>query len=133
MKFGELTLDDLVDTGDISRAIPEADLRKILLLAAQSIVNDGPAPIFRIMLANGQLESPKSAVELKFEVGDIEFHEKFIVIEKLTSTLVSFSFLQRNFTMLDMRQSVLNFPFSSMQLQTADHKDANVKVHFCTR
>ena len=44
MDFGELTLDGLVDTGALSSAIPEADLRKIRLLAPQSIVKEGPAP-----------------------------------------------------------------------------------------
>ena len=83
MDFGELTLDGLVDTGALSSAIPEADLRKIRLLAPQSIVKEGPAPNFQIMVANGQLETPKSTVELKFEIGDIEFHEIFIFMEKL--------------------------------------------------
>ena len=126
MDFGELTLDGLIDTGALSSAIPDADLRKIRLLAPQSIVKEGPAPNFQIMVANGQLETPKSTVELKFEVGDIEFHEIFIVMEKLTSPLIGLSFLQRNNTILDMRQGVLNFPFFSMQLKTADHKYTNV-------
>ena len=104
MDFGELTLDGLVDTGALSSAIPEADLRKIRLLAPQSIIKEGPAPNFQIMVANGQLETPKSTVELKFEVGDINFHEIFIVMEKLTSPLIGLSFLQRNNTILDMRQ-----------------------------
>ena len=80
MDFRDLTLDGLIDTGAQSRAIPEADLRKIPLLAPQSIVKEGPAPSFQIMVANGDLENPKSTVELKFEVGDIEFHEIFIVM-----------------------------------------------------
>ena len=133
MDFGELTLDGLVDTGALSSAIPEADLRKIRLLAPQSIVKEGPAPGFQIMVANGQLETPKSTVELKFEVGDIEFHEIFIVMEKLTSPLIGLSFLQRNNTILDMRQGVLNFPFFSMQLKTADHKYTNVMEPICIR
>ena len=37
MDFGELTLDGIVDTGALSSAIPEADPRKIQLLAPQSI------------------------------------------------------------------------------------------------
>ena len=93
MDSGELTLDGLVDTGALSSAIPEADLRKIRLLAPQSIVKEGLAPNFQKMVANGQLETPKSTVELKFEVGDIEFHEIFIVMEKLTSPLIGLSFL----------------------------------------
>ena len=133
MDFGKLTLDGLVNTGVLSSAIPETDLRKIRLLAPQSIVKEGPAPNFQIMVANGQLETPKSTVELKFEVGDIEFHEIFIVMEKLTSPLIGLSFLQRNNTILDKRQGVLNFPFFSMQLKTADHKYTNLMEPICIR
>ena len=78
------------------------------------------------MVANGDLETPKSTVELKFEVGDIEFHEIFIVMEKLSSLIIGLMFLQRNHTVLDMRQGILNFPNFLMQLKTADHKYSNV-------
>ena len=133
MDFGELTLDGLVDTGALSSAIPEADLRKIRIFFPQSIVKEGPALNFQIMVANGQLETPKNTVELKFEVGDIEFHGIFIVMEKLTSPLIGLSFLQRNNTILDMRQGVLIFLFFSMQLKTADHKYTNVMEPICIR
>ena len=126
MDFEELTLDGLIDTGAHSSAKPEADLRKIRLLAPQSIVKEGPSPSFLIMVANGNLETLKSTVELKFEVGDIEFHEIFIVMEKLFSPIIGLMFLQRNHTVLDMRQGILNFPFFSMQLKTADLKYSNV-------
>ena len=56
--FDELTFDDFVDTGAQSSAIPETDLRKIRLLAPQSIVKEGPAPNIQIMVANGQLITP---------------------------------------------------------------------------
>ena len=54
-------------------------------------------------------------------------------MEKLTSPLIGLSFLQRNNTILDMRQGVLNFPFFSMQLKTADHKYTNVMEPICTQ
>ena len=78
------------------------------------------------MVAIGDLETPKSTVELKFEVGDIEFHEIFIVMEKLSSPIIGLRVLQRNHTVLDMRRGILNFPFVSMPLKTADHKYSNV-------
>ena len=126
MDFGELTIDSLIDTGALSSAIPEMDLRKIRLLSPQSVIWEGPPPNFQIMVANGQLETPKSTIELQFEVGDIEFHEIFIVMENLTGPIIGLMFLQRNHTVLDMRQGILNFPFFSMQLKTADHKYSNV-------
>ena len=102
LDFGELTLDGLVDTGALSSAILGAALCKIRLLAPQSIIKEVPAPNFQIMVAKGQLESPKSTVELKFEVGDNDLHEIFIVMEKLTSLLLGLLFLQRNNTILDI-------------------------------
>ena len=126
MDFGELNIDGLIDTGALSSAIPEMDLRKIRLLSPQSVIREGPPPNFQIMFANGQLETPKSTIELKFEVGDIEFHESFIVMENLTGPIFGLMILQRNHTVLDMRQGISNFPFFSMQLKTADHKHSNV-------
>ena len=133
MDFNELTLDGLVETGVPSSAIPEADLRKIRLLSPKSNNKEGPATNFQIMVANGQLGNPKSTVELKFEFGDIDFHEIFIVMEELTSPLYGLSFLQRNNINLDMRQGVLNYPFFSIQLKIADHKYTNVMESICIR
>ena len=107
MGFGELTIDGLVDTGALTSAIPESDLRKIKLLTTQSIIKEGPPPGFQIMVANEQLEKPKATLELKFEVGDIEFHEIFIVRDNLTGPIIGLMFLQRNHTELDMREEIL--------------------------
>ena len=42
MDFGELNIDWLKDTSVLSCAIPEADLRKIRLMAPDTILNEGP-------------------------------------------------------------------------------------------
>ena len=47
-------------------------------------------------------------------------------MEHLTGPIIGLLFLQRNHTVLDMRQGILNFPFFSMRLKTADHKYSNV-------
>ena len=120
MDFGELNFDGLIDTAALSSAIPEADLRKIRLLAPHTILNEGPQPQFQIMVANGQLEAPSAMVELQFEIGDNTFREKFIVMTNLTGPLIGLLFLQRNSTILDMRQGILNFPFFPMQLKNED-------------
>ena len=117
MGFKDLIIDGLIDTGVLSSAIPEADFRKIRLLAPHTKLNEGPPPEFQFMVANGQLKAPIATVELHFEVGDITFREKFIVMTNLTSPLIGLLFLQCNSTIIDMRQGILNFPFFSMQLK----------------
>ena len=81
-------------------------------------INSNPekgAPIFQLMIAKGQLECPKRTIELKFEVGDIEFDENFIVMENLTGPIIGL-----------LRQSIMNFPFFSMQLKSAEHQFSNI-------
>ena len=109
MDFGELTLDGLIDTGAHSSAIPEADLRKIRLLAPQSIVKEGPAPSFQIMVANGDLETPKSTVEFhdifarhRFDIG---MNEEFTV--KLTPKDDSPAYSQSLPTPINLKEDIL--------------------------
>ena len=111
MDFGELPIDGLIDIGALSSAIPEMDLRKIRLHSPQSVITEGLPPNFQIMVKNGQLENPRSTIELKLEVGEIEFHEIFIVMQNLTGHIIGLMFLQQNHTILDIRQRILNFRF----------------------
>ena len=81
MDFGELTIDGLIHTGALSSAIPEADLNKIRLLAPNLIIEESPPPDFHIIVAKGGIEHPVGTVTLQFEVGDILFKERFIVMK----------------------------------------------------
>ena len=47
-------------------------------------------------------------------------------MENLTGSIIGLMFLQRNHTVLDMRQGILNFPFFSMQHKTADYRYSKV-------
>ena len=69
------------------------------------------------MVANGQFEAPIATAELQFEVGDITFTEKIVVMTNLRSPLIGLLTLQRKSTFLEMRQKILDFPFFSMQLK----------------
>ena len=126
MDFGELNVDGFIDTGALSSAIPETYLREVRLLAPDTIINEGPPAEFQIMVANGQLGASTATVELQFEVSDIKFREKFILMTNFTSPLIGLLFLQRNSTILDVRQGILNFPFFSRQLKIEDRTYPNV-------
>ena len=78
------------------------------------------------MVANGKFEAPIATVELQFEVGEITFGEKFIVMTNHTSPLIGLLFLQRNSTIVVMRQEILDFPFFSMQLKNEHRTYPNV-------
>ena len=110
----------LTSVGALSSAITEADLRKFRLLAQHTLLNEGRLPQFQNLLANGHLEAPVATVEMQFEVGDITFREKFMVVTNLKSPLIGLLFLRRNCTILDIPQGILNFSFFSMQLKNEE-------------
>ena len=107
--FGELIIDGLIEKSALKTAISEADLRQIRWLAPQTISNEGPPPDLQIMLANGHLKTPDATVKIQFKVGDNTFKERSTVMTNLISPINGLLFLQRNNTILDMRQAVLNF------------------------
>ena len=81
MDFRETTINGLIDNGALFSAIPEMVFREISLPSPQSVIPEGPSPNFHPMLANWHLETAKSTFDLKFEVGDIDFHDIVIVME----------------------------------------------------
>ena len=91
MDFGEINIGGLIDTGDLSGAIPEANLRKIRLLAPHTLLNEGPPPEFQIMAANGQLKAPIATVDLQFEVDTLR-SEKNSLSGQTSPALWSVSF-----------------------------------------
>ena len=117
MDFEKLTLDGLIDTGALTSAISEQDLKKIKLIANEAIKDTGPPPNFQIMVANGQLEVPIGTVLLEFEVADFMLRENFIIMKNLPNPLIGLCFLRRNNAVFDVAQGILTFPYLSMQLK----------------
>ena len=102
--FGELNVDGLKNTGDVSSAILDVDLCKNRFLAPHTIINEGTPTEIQTMVANRQKEVPIATVELQFEIGNISLRKKIIVVTNLTSPLDGLFILKRNNTILDMRQ-----------------------------
>ena len=120
MDSGKITIESLIHLSSLTRVISKADVRKLRSLALQTIFNEGPSPEIQKTVMNGHLESPSATIILLFETGDILFKEHFIVMTILTSPKIELLLLQRNSTILDMRQRLLKFPFFSKQLKHSD-------------
>ena len=121
MGFGDLTIHGPSDTWALYSSFKEVDFEKIKQISPLKILKQGPPTAFQIIVANGQLETPIEPTELQFEVGDITFVERFIVIPKIAIPLIGLFFLQINDTVLDVRREILTFPSFSMQLKDANN------------
>ena len=114
-----LTVDALVDSGAFVSAIAQDDLDTIKQKAPNNILKIDDPPNFQIQVANGQLEKPLSTATLKFEIGDNSFAEHFVVMKKLTGSIIGLHFMRNNSVVIDMTHGLIHFPHLTMQVKTA--------------
>ena len=122
MDFGELNNDGLIDTAAKLSAVSEADLRKNRLLAPETFPNVGQLSGLQTMVMNGISKKPSATIENKFGVEVLLFEERFIVLPNITSSRNGLLFLQKDSTILDMRQGVLSFPHFLLQLKHGENR-----------
>ena len=93
MDFQDLTLDALIDSGALVNCISETDYNKILQMSPKDIVKELEPPLFKLQVANGDIETPTKTIILQFEIGDWNFKETFIVAKRLTGPILGLTFL----------------------------------------
>ena len=71
INFRDLNTGGLIDTGDLSSAIPGDHLCKLRLLAPHTKTNESFPSEFQIMVSNGQLEAPVATIGVQFEVSQV--------------------------------------------------------------
>ena len=60
----------LLDTGAIQSALSEAELRRILSAHPAALLQELPAPEFKVQIANGSIVPVRKQVLLRFFIGD---------------------------------------------------------------
>ena len=113
-----LTVDALVDSGSFVSAIAQDDFDTIKQKAPNNILGIDDPPNFQVQVANGQLEKPLSTVTLKFQIGDNTFAEHFVVMKKLTGTIIRLHFMRNNSVVTDTTHGLIQFPHLTMQVKT---------------
>ena len=114
-----LTVDALVDTGACVSAIAQVDLDTIKQKALNNFLKIDDPPNFQIKVANGQFEKPLSTAALKFEIGDNNFAEHFVVMKKSTGPKIGLHFMRNNSVVIDTTHGLIRFPHLTMQIETA--------------
>ena len=86
--------------------------------APNNILKIDDPPNFQIQVANGELEKPLSTGTLKIEIGDNNFTEHFVVMKKLTGSIIALHFMRNNSVVIDTTHGLIQFPHLTMQVKT---------------
>ena len=82
----------LLDTGAIQSAMSEAELRRILSAHPAALLEEYPAPDFKVQIANGSIVPVRKQVLLRFFVGGKVVEETFMILPTMGNVLIGMSF-----------------------------------------
>ena len=114
-----LTLDALSDSGAYVSAIAQIEMDRIKQQAPANIFEIVDPPNFQIQVANGQLGKPIKTAILKFDIGDNNFGECFVVMKNLTGPIIGLHFMRHNSVVIDTIHGLDHFPQLTMQAKNA--------------
>ena len=109
-----LTLNALVDSGAYFNASAQIDLDTIKQKTPHNILKIDDTAYFQIQVANGHLEKPLATATLKFEIGDNNFAEHFVVMKELTGPIIGLHFMRHNSAVIDTTHGLMHFPHLMM-------------------
>ena len=80
LQFREYENHGLLDTGAIRSAMSEDELRRILSAHPAALLEEYPAPDFKVQIANGSNVPVRKQVLLRFFIGGKVFEETFMTL-----------------------------------------------------
>ena len=125
LQFREYENFGLLDTGAIQSALSEAELRCILAAHPAALLQELPAPEFKVQTANGNIVPVKKQVLLRFFIGGKIFEETFMVLPTMGNVLIGMSFFKKYSVTLDLANNIVKFPDITLQLRSVNGKFKN--------
>ena len=120
LAFGNgLTKDALVDSRVYVSAIAQTELDRIKQQAPANIFKFDDPPTFQIQVANGRLEKPILTATLKFDIGDNNFAEHFVVMKNITGLIIELHFMGHISVVIEITHGLIHFPHLTMQAKNA--------------
>ena len=117
LQFREYENFGLLDTGAIQSALSEAELRRILTAHPAALLQELPAPEFKVQIANGNIVPVRKQVLLRFFIEGKIFEETFMVLPTMGNILIGMSFFKKYSVTLDLANNIVKFPDITLQFQ----------------
>ena len=117
LQFRQYENHGLLDTGAIRSAMSENELRRILSAHPAALLEEYPAPDFKVQIANGSIVPVRKQVLLRFFIGGKVFQETFMILPTMGNILIEMSFFKKYSVTLDLANNVVKFPDITLQLK----------------
>ena len=106
-------------------ALSEAELRRILSAHPAALLQELPAPEFKVQIANGNIVPVRKQLLLRFFIGGKVFEETFMILPTMGNVLIGKSFFKKYSVIFDLANNIVKFPDITLQLRSVNEKFKN--------
>ena len=85
-------------------------------------------PNFQLQVANDQLEKLSATATFKFEIADISFAGHFVVMDKVTGSVIGSHFMGNNSVVTETTHSLIYFPHLTMRVKIASSEKTSAQA-----
>ena len=117
LQFRQYENHGLLDTGAIQSAMSEDELRRITAAHPAALLEEYPAPDFKVQVAKGSIVPVRKQVLLRFFIGVKIFEETFMILLTMGNILIGMSFFKKYSVTLDLANNVVKLPDITLQLK----------------
>ena len=117
LQFRQYKNHGLLDTGAIRSAMSEDELRRLLSAHPAALLEEYPAPDFKVQIANGSIVPVLKQVLLRFFIGSKVFEETFMILSTMGNILIGMSFFKKYSVTPDLANNVVKFLDITLQLK----------------
>ena len=117
LQFRQYKNHGLLDTGAIRSAMSEDELRRLLSAHPAALLEEYPAPDFKVQIANGSIVPVRKQVLLRFFIGGKVFEETFMILSTMGNILIGMSFFKKYSVTPDLANNVVKFLDITLQLK----------------
>ena len=114
----------LLDTGAIQSALSEVELRRTLTTHPAALLEELPAPDFKVQIANGSILQVRKQVLRFFIVGKV-FGETFMFIPKMGNVIIGMSFFKKYSVTLDLANNIVKMLDITLHIRPMNGKFKN--------
>ena len=119
-KFGEITMDGLVNSAAFINALSFFNYNVIKMSSNNCVIKEYPQPPFKIACANAQLEQPIATADIQFNIGTYTFTDIFVILSKTSFPIFGLNLKKNHQAMIDTANGTINFPIVEMTLAMTD-------------
>ena len=88
----------------------EAELAKILKASPKALIQELPAPNFKVQIANGSVVPIRKQVLLRFDIAGTNYEETFMILPQMSSVLIGMTFFTNYSVMIDVVNYLIHLP-----------------------